>query len=624
MRYIIALISWLLISSLSITIHAEKKPDWLTERPNGTFFYIGIGSASKSSPNYQQVAKQNAIAELVSEIEIKVEASSLMTTLEKEDESVSSYFSEIIQTSVKQHIKDFEQVDNWQDEQNYWVYYRLDKETYAEQVQKRRELAIRQGFDFWYNGENALRQGDLLTAIDLFMQGLTAIEPCVNEDLSCSYEGQTILVGNALYTSLQSVFDGIQLKPSNSEIQASAFQASRTPIILTIHKNNIPLRNLPIKGEFNSGGGSLSEIIPTDDNGETTVYLQNITSKNTNQEILFTLDIHPFTQIKNPLFNTLKRQLSANTPRCQVLVSSDSEKNIRAYIQSKQQGNEGLVRGIHNLLTNNYFDITDSQNKADVLILIQSDFSQGNIVEGDIYNMKEYFTTISIQIKNNRSGAILLNYLLEKKRTLSPANTSIANARNSAIREAMKIINRELGKQLKEVKIDTNGEIPQVNDTPPAPKRPSHVSTPPSQPVIVIHPKPTSQTPVEKPQSTVSPTLAKKKTEAELEPGIFISYNGKKDMSDRTFLRFNIENKNQEDYKLGLYNRELLIVNGNGEEMKCITVKIGPKSDSYGIQATIVPNTPTLLEVEIMKTGKIALFQLTNTNHRTIKLRNLE
>ena len=267
MRYIIALISWLLISSLSITIHAEKKPDWLAERPNGTFFYIGIGSASKSSPNYQQVAKQNAIAELVSEIEIKVEANSLMTTLEKEDESVSSYFSEIIQTSVKQHIKNFEQVDNWQDEQNYWVYYRLDKETYAEQVQKRRELAIRQGFDFWYNGENTLRQGDLLTAIDLFMQGLTAIEPCVNEDLSCSYEGQTILVGNALYTSLQSVFDGIQLKPSNSEIQASAFQASRTPIILTIHKNNIPLRNLPIKGEFNSGGGSLSEIIPTDDNG---------------------------------------------------------------------------------------------------------------------------------------------------------------------------------------------------------------------------------------------------------------------------------------------------------------------------------------------------------------------
>lgn len=98
-----------------------------------------------------------------------------------------------------------------------------------------------------------------------------------------------------------------------------------------------------------------------------------------------------------------------------MLVSSDSEKNIRAYIQSKQQGNEGLVRGIHNLLTNNYFDITDSQNKADVLILIQSDFSQGNIVEGDIYNMKEYFTTISIQIKNNRSGAILLNYLLEKR-----------------------------------------------------------------------------------------------------------------------------------------------------------------------------------------------------------------
>lgn len=612
MKRILFIIIHLVATNFLFSANAQKKPDWLTERPNGAFYYIGIGSASKSSSDYQQKAKQNAIAELVSEIEIKVSVNSLVTTMEKDDESVSSYFSEVIQTSVSQHIKDFEQVDNWQDDQTYWVYYRLDKEAYAEQMKQRREQAIKEGFNYWYNGDNALKQGDLITAIDFFIKGLSVIEPCANEDLSCSYNGQTILVGNVLYTSLKNVFNGIRMTPSPSEIQASAFQATHTPIKLTIEKEGIPLRNLPLKGEFVSGMGTLSEIPPTGNDGVSTTFVQNISSKNAQQEIRYTLNIQPFLQIKSRLMDELKKQLIANTPNCSVMINNNASKEIRAYLQPLQKGNEGLLRGVQTLLTNNYFNITDTKGNADVIVLINSEFAPGNIVNGDVYNMKEYFTTVSIQIKNNRSGEILVRYQLEKRRTLSPANASLSNAQNAAIREVLKVINREFSKLLKDVKIDTQGEIPQEKKEPVQRPQPAQPNAPAPQPVIVVQPTTPSTSPVPKP------------IQAELEPGIFISYIGKKDLNDRTILNFKIENNNKEEYMLTLFANTILIVNEMGEEVKCNNIKIGSRQGTYSAEGTIVPGTPTQLEIEIKKTKEAALFQLTNANRRTIKLRNLK
>lgn len=57
-------------------------------------------------------------------------------------------------------------------------YYELNKDDYAALVAARRQKAIRNGFDFWYNGHITLQQGDLMTAIELFSgMGMEAIRP---------------------------------------------------------------------------------------------------------------------------------------------------------------------------------------------------------------------------------------------------------------------------------------------------------------------------------------------------------------------------------------------------------------------------------------------------------------
>ena len=606
---------------LSISLGWAQTPDWLQERPMGAFDYIGIGSATKDQPNYQEMAKRNALAELASEIEVTVEANSLLTVMERDMQSAST-FTQIVQTAVSLQLQDYEVAGTYDDGECYWVYCRLDKETYAAQRQNRREQAIQRGFDFWYQGQQALQEGYLFSAIDFFIQGLKAIEPCANEDLSCSYNGQTILLGNVLYTSLKTIFNGIQIIPSPTSIEAKAFQSSRTAISLTVSRNGIPLRDIQLSGSFVTGSGTLSAIPPTDAQGVAIAYVQNITSKGDNQQIQFAFDLSPFKQIDSPLFTPLRKRVEGQAPRCFVGVGASAESShLKAYLKSTQQGNEGIIRGIRSMIANKYFDLVDSPNTADVIVHINSEFTQGNVVEGDMFNMREYFTTVVIQFKNNRSGAILLDYNLEKRRTLAPANSSTANARNAAIREVMKVVNRELPKQLEQLRIDTSGDIPQVVEqpqvTPPSVQPQSRPTI--TRPVVVVQPKPQA-TPADQPQVNSNVALPS----AEIEAGIVIQYKGKRNLGERTFLRFEVINNNETDYKLAVFLSGLLIVNGQGEEQSAANLKIGSNSGDYRVTSTIVPHTPTLMEIEIKKADKIALFQLTNANQRTIKMRNLQ
>ena len=84
---------------LSVSLGWAQTPDWLQERPMGAFDYIGIGSATKDQSNYQEIAKRNALAELASEIEVTVEANSLLTVMERDMQSVST-FTQMVQTAV--------------------------------------------------------------------------------------------------------------------------------------------------------------------------------------------------------------------------------------------------------------------------------------------------------------------------------------------------------------------------------------------------------------------------------------------------------------------------------------------------------------------------------------------
>jgi hypothetical protein len=123
--------------------------------------------------------------------------------------------------------------------------------------------------------------------------------------------------------------------------------------------------------------------------------------------------------------------------------------NIKAYIHIGEYNNEVLTRSLSNLLTNNYFPVVTDPDMANVLVRLKCSIDKGGIIKGEMYNLREYFTTVAIQIENGSDSKVLFQYSVNNHRSLASVSTSETSAHNMAVRDVMKSIERELDRKLK-------------------------------------------------------------------------------------------------------------------------------------------------------------------------------
>lgn len=594
----------LLLSLIALGGFGQERPDWVKSRPVNTLFYIGIGRALKSETNYQQQAKQNALSDLVSEIRVEVSGNSLLQQLDNGQE-VKSVFEENIRLQAKQDIERFQLVDSWENDTEYWVYYELNKFDYEEYMEKRLQQVIRQGFDCWWKGREALQSGDLTLAAEMFMKGLDVIQPCINEELLCDYEGKKMDIGNELYAGMKSVFNGISIVPSVSAVKGRAFQGIAEPVIIRVSRENVPLRNLKLEYKFASGAGRLSENPITNESGETRLYIQNISSKLSRQEIHILVDQALFWKYKDTVYAGMFRHVTENLPIGVVYV--DLEKTaVNALLKTQPGSNENIVRAVRSLLTNNYFNIVTDPSVADITVEVGSSFRKGGDAQGEMYDFTEYFSGARVNIINNHNRAALLNYNVEDLKTVVPKGTSEANAQTSATRELIKQLNRQLAIALKNLEIDPEGEIQVEKIT----------STPTATP-----PEPLSERPGRKPVVVTAPVPTY--IEGEFAEGIYIRYIGKKDYGNKSVFEFQVLNRTSEDYVLELFQNSQIMINEKGEQLKIESMKLGSDESSWYVKAMILSDVPTTLNIYLKKTLLLKLAQFSN-GKGMVKLRELK
>lgn len=599
------MILYLCFISLTFAGYGQSRPEWVAQRPINTMYYIGIGTASKADKDYMQKAKQNALSDLVSEIKVEVSSNSLLSTMENEGE-VKSVFEETIRLNARESIQQFQLVESWQNDTEYWVYYQLNKFDYEEYIEKRREQAIKQGFDYWYKGQVALQQGDLMPAIELFVKGLEAIQPAINDELTCSYEGQTMDVGRELYAALKGVFTGITITTSPESVDGKAFQAVEQPVVISVRKNGVGLRSLNLKSAFIYGAGQLSQNMTTDANGEVKMHILNVTSKLPRQEIHVTIDEKPFAGLSGSVFSGLVKSVLNSGPKGVVYVNI-GQSSMNAFIQTLVGAEPALERAVQSLLTNNYFNVVKTPATADVTVTLTTNFKKGQKERGDMYDFINYYISVGVQIINNRTDAAILVYSIDNLQVTLAEMTTLENAKAAAIREAMKRLNRELTLALKELNISTEGDIKVPVDNTP-------VITPTRKPIVVT------------PQVTVPTTPTKpvveKFIEGELVPNVFVRYVGKKDWGEKTILEFKVLNKTEEDYQLNLYLYDVKVINEKGEESKTERAKLGSSENDWQVKATIVPEVGVQLQLTVKKLTSAKLVQISDQKG-TVKLRDL-
>lgn len=423
-------------------------PDWVKAKPASMIYYTGVGSASLSDADYRESAKEKALADLISEIDIEVESSSLLSRSE-----VSGLFSESyahdIRSRAKASLEGHELVESFNDGSRYYVYYQLDKLNYQNLLERRKKDATRRAFDYWSKGMEAKGAGELTVAADMFMSGLAAIEAYSNSRLPVEDGGRSIDVGVELFNSMRSLFSNLQIVAAPGQLEVKPFSGQVAVANIGVYSGSTPVKGARLKARFLKGGGETAVNSLTDPSGVAQLTVMNVTSKQPYQEVELRLDIKVPERFSTSYMKSMTEGLLADMPVGKLPLTV-GQPTLRAILYTDDNEISGLLHNISGYLSNGYFDIVKDESQADLRFFVNSEFKVGGVVKGQLYDMAETFMSCNVIVTDLNSGAIVSNFGLNDVRSLAPGNSSVAKARTIAQREMFKKLKPLIERHLRE------------------------------------------------------------------------------------------------------------------------------------------------------------------------------
>src|ERR1043165_7908647 len=86
-------------------------------------------------------AKKNALYDLSSEIKVDISSNSVLYTVQN-NSNFNENFNSLIKLSNSDNIEGYSLVDSYENSKQYWVYYQLDKQEYANLKAKKKQQVI--------------------------------------------------------------------------------------------------------------------------------------------------------------------------------------------------------------------------------------------------------------------------------------------------------------------------------------------------------------------------------------------------------------------------------------------------------------------------------------------------
>jgi hypothetical protein len=365
------------------------KPSWMSAKPLADIYYVGIGHSTKTgSNNYTQESKKSALEDLVSEIKVNIHSTSVLTQIDNNKEFREKY-EQMIQTTAADEIEEFEAVDSWEDDKNYWVYYRLSKQRYREIKEQQKRDAVTLALDYFTKAKQSEREGNAIQALGFYYQGFRAVEKYLAEPITLTFEGKEMILTTEIYASIQKILDDIQLTatPSKIALNRRVTQGAQAVIIHAVGKTSKKsMADLPLRAAFEKGSGDVFPDYKTDADGQAKILLTKISSRELEQSVGVSVNLMAFAGANpSPIFALVTSKMTV--PKASILMEvqrpivfvTATEKNF-GNTRSTQQ----ITNKIKNYLSKEGFEFTEDRGKAELVMSITSDSEKG-AVSGSIY-----------------------------------------------------------------------------------------------------------------------------------------------------------------------------------------------------------------------------------------------
>ena len=433
---------------VSLVALNAKTPQWVTKRPVSDTKYIGIGMAPVSDPDYMNIAVTNAMLDIASQINVNIQSTSFMQTLDVDGRS-RELFEEKVQSRVAANITGQVLKGTHQSDTHYYVYYELDKKKYDKVLADQKKKGTELGLDYYTKGRDAEASHSYLNALKLYAKGLEVIEPYLHLDLTAKYNGKQIDLPSELYNACIGVFSGFELVQNLTEINVEAFKPCPEPLAVCLSKAGAVIPNVTMKAKFTAGDGTLTAETKTDVSGTAVFYVTNVTSKASIQTVEVRIDDSFLSDLPDSYKALIDTSVWPGATFTLVLVSPD----YTAFYFAERNDIDACEKQIRSILVNNNFDLK-ADSSADFYIALSTTYAEGGKVPGELYDMKECFASLNLKVYDNKTKTELLNYNIPQIRVLVALSDSEQQAKAICARELMKRVNVQLPQSLKQLNVN--------------------------------------------------------------------------------------------------------------------------------------------------------------------------
>ncbi|MBR1929169.1 MAG: LPP20 family lipoprotein [Paludibacteraceae bacterium] len=423
---------------LPILMLAEV-PQWVTEHPNMPTYWWGIGTSNTSVSDYKEKAAKLAINEIATQISVKVESNSFLNIKEK-NYNYSEDFKKQINLNTDAYLEGLQLYDSYQDKNQYYVCYRLDKDQYYEFLKRKSNEIAKQGYEYLVVANNALEAGNLHKAALTYIKGLETVEPWLFLDLK--YNQTNIPL--ALFSSYTSLSEGlnITLQPTHDTLEAN--KSINLPFTAILTRNNTNIPNFSLLADFLIGSGSVTQTATTDLSGTATFNITQINSQSEIAQIKITIDPKEFGKLPDRYSKYLNTQ---NLPQA-VFTAHVKTNNTKIYISVDHNDIPQCILQISNLLSNQQLPVTEDLYSATHVLHLLTFLKYNGTVGGGLEDLDEYIAALQLKM-TDASGNVLWNYTIDSARVLTQTSASKTDVTSQATRELMKRVRRELPSKIK-------------------------------------------------------------------------------------------------------------------------------------------------------------------------------
>lgn len=371
------------------TLSKAQSPGWVINTPIDSEYYIGIGSSEKSNPNYLSFAAKRALASISEQIQINIKSNNEIF-ISEDKSGVDEDFFMTIRTNSNLELQDYEKYKNWEDKDKYFVYYRLSKSKYRENLLISYNLAIENATIKVKEAEANLYKNETSQAIRSYLDATKFLEPFVKNTFIKDKHAEVYNLWQKIKSDLVAVVNSFTLISTEKPIEIKKNQLFEKEFSISTlfkkGKDTYTIGQVPVRFDLSENINAFQKkIILSDQKGIANNKIKSIYNESLDYKINCTIDFENYftgfgdyeilQQINFQDFAS-EKVIPIKVIPISVFIISDE--------QTQAKGNKfSLIKNqlTSELLKNNIL-VTKIPEKADYRIKIQSDTQNGTEYEG--------------------------------------------------------------------------------------------------------------------------------------------------------------------------------------------------------------------------------------------------